>query len=134
MSYEKSYLWSWGVGWVSYASKWAYGSIWSGWVWSLSYFEYFGPRWGHLGGEPMLMKCIGTFGFIVGRKENEYVTWEVIYELCISYEIYKGNIKLCELISIYYCQWHMWSVKLPLMDSLMKYGKWVVYWNKNNEK
>jgi len=52
----------------------------------------------------MLMKCIGTFGFIVGRKENEYVTWEVIYELCISYEIYKGNIKLCELISIYYCQ------------------------------
>jgi len=50
---EKSYLWSWEVGWVSYASKWAYGSIFSAYVseilniqWDLllSYFGYFGPR------------------------------------------------------------------------------------------
>ena len=27
VDYEKSHLWPWGVGWVSYASEWAYGSI-----------------------------------------------------------------------------------------------------------
>ena len=27
MDYGNCYLWSWGVGWVSHVSKWAYGSI-----------------------------------------------------------------------------------------------------------
>ena len=32
VDYDKSYLWSWGVGWVSYTSKRAYGSILSAFV------------------------------------------------------------------------------------------------------
>ena len=52
----------------------------------------------------MFMKCIETFDSIVERKEDEYVNWELIYELCISYELYKGNIKFYELISIYCVQ------------------------------
>ena len=32
MHYGKSYLWSWWVGWVIYASKWAYRSILGGYV------------------------------------------------------------------------------------------------------
>jgi len=50
------------------------------------------------------MDCIGTFGSIVGRKEDEYEIWELIYELYISYEVYKENIKFYELISIYCVQ------------------------------
>ena len=52
----------------------------------------------------MFMNFIGTFGSIVGRKENEYVIWELIYELRISYQIYKGTIKFYELISIDFVQ------------------------------
>jgi len=48
------------------------------------------------------MSCIGTFGSLVGRTEDELVIWELIYELYISYELYKENIKFYELISIYY--------------------------------
>ena len=43
----------------------------------------------------------GTFDSIVGRKQVKYVTWELIYELCLYYELYTGNIKFGELISIY---------------------------------
>ena len=32
VDYEKSNSWSWRVGWVNYASKWAYGSILSAYV------------------------------------------------------------------------------------------------------
>jgi len=32
MNCKKSYLWSWEVGWVSFACKWAYGSIWNAYV------------------------------------------------------------------------------------------------------
>jgi len=49
----------------------------------------------------MFMNYIGKFGSIMERKEVEYVIWELIYELCISYELYKGDIKFYELISIY---------------------------------
>jgi len=41
----------------------------------------------------MFMDCIGTFHSIVGRKEDVYVIWELIYELYLSYELYKGSIK-----------------------------------------
>jgi len=46
VDYEKFYLWSWGVGWVSYASKWAYGSILSAYVkWNVELFlSVFEPR------------------------------------------------------------------------------------------
>ena len=38
MDYGKSNLWSWGVSWVSYASKWAYGSGLSAYVrWSVEH-------------------------------------------------------------------------------------------------
>jgi len=57
-----------------------------------------------IGGKPMFTTCIGTFGYIVGRKENDYVIWGLIYELCISYELYKGNVKFYEFISIYCVQ------------------------------
>ena len=43
-------------------------------------------------GETYVISCIGTFS-VVGRKEDEFVIWEHIYELCISYELYKENIK-----------------------------------------
>ena len=52
----------------------------------------------------MFMDYIGTFDSIVGRKEDEYVIWELIYELCISYELYKENIKFYELMRIYCVQ------------------------------
>jgi len=45
-----------------------------------------------------------TFGSIVVRKEDEYTTWELIYELYIGYELYKGNIKLDKIITVYYVQ------------------------------
>jgi len=49
MDYKKSYLWSWRLGGVSYASKWAYRSILGAYVkWNvysaLSYFEFIVPR------------------------------------------------------------------------------------------
>jgi len=53
----------------------------------------------------MFMNCIETFGSIVGRKEAEYVIWELIYELCINDDLYKGNIKFYKLISIYCAQY-----------------------------
>jgi len=59
----------------------------------------------------MLMNCIGTFGCIVGRKEDENVICELAYELCINYELYTGNIKFYELISIYCVSWLMWSTR-----------------------
>jgi len=38
MDYEKSLLWSWGVGSVSYASKWDYGSFLGAYVkWNVEY-------------------------------------------------------------------------------------------------
>ena len=46
------------------------------------------------------MCCIGTFDSGVGRKQAKYVIWELIYELCIGYELYEGNIKSDELIGI----------------------------------
>ena len=49
----------------------------------------------------MFMKCIGTSDSIVERKQDDYVNWELVCELCIIYELYKGNIKFDELISIY---------------------------------
>ena len=49
----------------------------------------------------MFMCCIWAFDSIVGRKEAKYVIWEFIYELCTCYELYNGNIKFYELISIY---------------------------------
>ena len=49
----------------------------------------------------MVMNCIVRFDSIAGKKEDEYVIWELIYELCISYELYKRNFKFYELISIY---------------------------------
>jgi len=52
----------------------------------------------------MLMCCIGTFDSIVGRKQAKYVIWDLIYELCIGYELYNGSIKFYELISIYCVQ------------------------------
>jgi len=47
----------------------------------------------------MFMNCIGTFDSIAGRKEDENVIWELIYELCVSYEFYKGTIESYELIA-----------------------------------
>ena len=38
MDYEKSHLWTWGVGSVSYASKWDYGSFLGAYVkWNVEY-------------------------------------------------------------------------------------------------
>ena len=36
----------------------------------------------------MFMCCSGAFDSIVGRKQPKYVIWELIYELCIGYELY----------------------------------------------
>jgi len=48
----------------------------------------------------MFMYCVGTFDYIVGRKQGKYVIWELHYELCFGYELYKGTIKSYELIGI----------------------------------
>ena len=85
------------------------------WDWSSSWFEYIVSRWGHVRGKPMFMWCSGTFDSVVARKQAKYVTWELIYEFCICYELYKRNIKLYELISIYWVQWLMCSVKVALL-------------------
>ena len=38
MDYEKYHLWSWGVGWVSYGSKWDYRSFLGAYVkWNVEY-------------------------------------------------------------------------------------------------
>ena len=47
----------------------------------------------------MFMSCIGSFRSIVERKEDE-VVWELIYDLCICYELYRENAKSYKLISI----------------------------------
>jgi len=52
----------------------------------------------------MFMSCIGSLSSIVVRKEDKYVVWELIYELCISYGRYKENTKSSEFISIYCVQ------------------------------
>jgi len=39
------------------------------WDWSLSYVEYFEPRYGHLREQPMFISCIGSFSSFVGRKK-----------------------------------------------------------------
>jgi len=49
----------------------------------------------------MFMSWIGTFGSIVGRKEDAYVHWELIHELCISYELYKEINQFHEFINIH---------------------------------
>jgi len=103
------------------------------WDWSWSYFEYIVPRQGPVREKPMFMCCSQTFDSVVGRKQANYVIWELIYEFCICYELCKWNIKFCELISIYWVQWLMLSVKMALLGSIMKCGKWGVYWIKNSE-
>jgi len=50
------------------------------------------------------MSFIGTFGSIVGRKEDENVIWELICELCISYGLYKENNNSNDLVGIYCVQ------------------------------
>jgi len=72
----------------------------------------------------MFMSCIGTFGSIVERKEDENVIWELIYELHISYELCKENTKSNELIGIYCVQCLMWSTKLPFIG--LDYEVWEV--------
>jgi len=52
----------------------------------------------------MFSYCIGTFDSIVGRKQAKYIIWELIYELRIGSELYRGSIKFYELISIYCVQ------------------------------
>ena len=54
----------------------------------------------HVRGKPMVMSCIGTFDSIVGRKQAKYVIWELISELCIGYEFYKGTIDSYALIGV----------------------------------
>jgi len=68
----------------------------------------------------MFMSYIGPLSSIVGRKEDKYVIWELIYELCISYGPYKETIKFYELLTICCVQRLMWSAKLPLMGLWMK--------------
>jgi len=48
----------------------------------------------------MFMNFIVTFDSIVGRKKDENVIWELICDLCINYEFYKGVIKSYEHIGI----------------------------------
>ena len=48
----------------------------------------------------MFMCCIGTIDSIMGKKQAKYVTWELIYEFRMCYELYNGNVKFCKLISI----------------------------------
>jgi len=80
------------------------------------------------------MDCHGVFSTIVERKEDNYVFWELIYELWNQLRIfYKENTKFSELISFYYVQWLFCEEKLHLLDSLMKYKKWGEYWFENNE-
>jgi len=50
----------------------------------------------------MLMSWIRAFGSILGRKEDVYVHWGLIHELCISYELYKENNQFHEFISIHF--------------------------------
>ena len=64
----------------------------------------------------MFMNCIGTFDFIVGRKEDENVICELICELCVSYEFYKGTIESYALISMSCAQWLMGSVKSTFIE------------------
>jgi len=52
----------------------------------------------------MFLNCIGTFDSIVGRKEDMHVNWELVYELCISYERYKENIMFYELMTHLECK------------------------------
>jgi len=69
-------------------------------VWSLSYYDHFKPYKGHLRGKSMFMNCIGTFDSIAGRKVYENVVWELICELCVSYEFYKWTIESYQLKGI----------------------------------
>jgi len=48
----------------------------------------------------MFMSYIGAFCSIVGRKEDVYVHWKLIHELCICYGLYRENVKFYELIDI----------------------------------
>jgi len=81
----------------------------------------------------MFMCFSGIFDSIVVKKQAKYVIWELIYELCICYELYNGNMKFCELVNTYWVQWLMWSVKVALLGLIMTYREWWVYWVKNNE-
>ena len=74
-------------------------------------------------GNPMFVNCIRTFGSVVGRKKDDYAIWE----------LNGGNIKIYKLISMYFVQWLIWLMKLPLMDLLMKYLKCGVDRIKNSE-
>jgi len=57
-----------------------------------------------LKGQMNVYELYETFSSIVRRKEDDNIIWEPIYESCISYELYKGNIKFYEFISIYCVQ------------------------------
>jgi len=81
----------------------------------------------------MSVSDIRTFSSIMGRKETKYVIWEPIYELCIICELYKENTKSNEFVGICCVQWLIKSFRLSLMDSIMKYQKWLVYLIKNSE-
>jgi len=52
----------------------------------------------------MLINSFRAFGSIMGRKEDENVIWEFIYELCINYRLYKENTKSNVLLNIYCMQ------------------------------
>jgi len=95
--------------------------------WLLHYFKNFEPRYSHLRGKSIFMNCIATFSSNVGIKNDEYVTWELIYELWISYELYNEKTKSNELVGIYCAQWLMSSAKFPILDLIMDYEKWGVY-------
>ena len=46
------------------------------------------------------MSWIAPFNSVVGRKQDKYVIWELIYKFWISYEFYKWTIESYELIGI----------------------------------
>jgi len=48
----------------------------------------------------MFISYIRAFSSIMGRKQDVYVHWKLIYELCICYGLYEENVKFYELIDI----------------------------------
>jgi len=69
------------------------------------------------------MTCIGTFGSIVARKEDEYVIWELIYELSIGNELIKEISSFMSLLASIVLNDSYGVQDLPLLGLVMQYKK-----------
>jgi len=92
------------------------------------------PRKDLLRGKAMFMDCIRVFSSITEREEDEYVFWELIYELWNQLWILQRKIpSLVTLIGFIVFNDSFRVKKLPLFDLPMECEKWGGYQIKNRE-